>query len=57
RAPISELETKIATDDERIRNLDVFLNIDISNVHRKLNVKYGRGLLLYGPPGTGKNDH
>ncbi|CAF1165644.1 unnamed protein product [Rotaria sp. Silwood1] len=56
RAPISELETKIATDDERIRNLDVFLNIDISNVHRKLNVKYGRGLLLYGPPGTGKSE-
>ncbi|CAF1523304.1 unnamed protein product [Rotaria sordida] len=57
RAPIRELETKIAEDDERIRNLDAILKIDIADVHRKLNVKYGRGLLLYGPPGTGINDY
>ncbi|CAF3743002.1 unnamed protein product [Rotaria sp. Silwood1] len=56
RAPIRELETKIAEDDERIRNLDAILKIDIADAQRKLNVKYGRGLLLYGPPGTGKSE-
>ncbi|CAF4006775.1 unnamed protein product, partial [Rotaria sordida] len=50
RAPIRELETKIAEDDGRIRNLDAILKIDIADAHQKLNVKYGRGLLLYGPP-------
>ncbi|CAF4315240.1 unnamed protein product, partial [Rotaria sordida] len=57
RAPIRVLETKIAEDDERIRNLDAILKIDIADVHRKLNVKDGRGLLLYGPPATGINDY
>ncbi|CAF4244951.1 unnamed protein product, partial [Rotaria sordida] len=57
RAPIRELETKIAEDDERIRNLDAILKIDIADAHQKLNVKYGRGLLLYGPPATGINDY
>ena len=57
RAPIRELETKIAEDDDRIQNLDAILKIDIADAHRKLNVKYGRGLLLYGPPGTGINDY
>ncbi|CAF1516740.1 unnamed protein product, partial [Rotaria sordida] len=57
RAPIRELETKIAEDDERIRNLDAILKIDIADAHQKLNVKYGRRLLLYGPPATGINDY
>ncbi|CAF0965186.1 unnamed protein product [Rotaria sordida] len=56
RAPIRELETKIAEDDERIENLNTILKIDVADAHRKLKVKYGRGLLLYGPPGTGKSE-
>ncbi|CAF1518776.1 unnamed protein product [Rotaria magnacalcarata] len=56
RAPIRELETKVAEADEQIRNLDSLLSIDLADAHRKLNVKYGRGLLLYGPPGTGKSE-
>jgi ATP-dependent 26S proteasome regulatory subunit len=48
-----ELTTKIAEDDARIQDLDDFLKLNLTEEHRKLTVKYGRGLLLYGPPGTG----
>jgi ATP-dependent 26S proteasome regulatory subunit len=48
------LETQIAEDNEQIQTCNAFLELDILDVERKLNVKYGRGLLLYGPPGTGK---
>ena len=49
------LITKIAEDDAQIHDLDAYLQLDLAEQHRKLTVKYGRGLLLYGPPGTGKS--
>ncbi len=52
-----ELRTKMAEDDARIQNLDAFLQLDLAEEHRKLTVKYERGLLLYGPPGTGNHQN
>jgi flagellar biosynthesis GTPase FlhF len=48
------LTTAIAEDDAQIQDLDAFLKLNLTEEHRKLTVKFGRGLLLYGPPGTGK---
>ncbi|CAF1563663.1 unnamed protein product, partial [Didymodactylos carnosus] len=56
KEPYQALATKIAEDDAQIRDLDAFLKLDLADEHRKLIVKYGRGLLLYGPPGTGKSE-
>jgi hypothetical protein len=52
--PILRKKTTIAENQDKIRNLTAFLNINGEEAEKKLNVKYGRGLLLYGPPGTGK---
>jgi SpoVK/Ycf46/Vps4 family AAA+-type ATPase len=54
--PYQILATKIAEDEAQIRDLDAFLKLDLADEHRKLTVKFGRGLLLYGPPGTGKSE-
>ncbi len=48
-----DLETKLECTMKHIQDLTEFLKLDLNDEHRKLNVKYGRGLLLYGPPGTG----
>ena len=50
------LATQIAEDDSQIQDLDAYLKLDLAEQHRKLTVKFGRGLLLYGPPGTGKSE-
>ena len=49
-----DLETKLDYTMKHIQDLNEFLKLDLNDEHRKLNVKYGRGILLYGPPGTGK---
>ena len=51
------LSTKMAEVDAQIQDLDAYLKLDLAEQHRKLTVKYGRGLLLYGPPGTGRFLH
>jgi len=53
-AELRTLTTKIAEDDAQIRDFDTFLQLNLADEHRKLIVKFGRGLLLYGPPGTGR---
>ncbi|UJR08366.1 hypothetical protein I4U23_012637 [Adineta vaga] len=52
----AEILKKLTNLDMQIRDLDAFLNLNLVDEHRKLKVKYGRGLLLYGPPGTGKSE-
>jgi hypothetical protein len=37
-----------------MHDLDSRLALNLDDAHRKLNVKFGRGLLLYGPQGTGE---
>ncbi|CAF3213420.1 unnamed protein product [Rotaria socialis] len=54
--PIRRKKNTIAENEEKIRGLTTFLKIDPIEAQKKLNVKYGRGLLLYGPPGTGKSE-
>ncbi|CAF1557806.1 unnamed protein product, partial [Didymodactylos carnosus] len=51
-----DLTTKIQNNRSQIENLEKFLNLNLEEEHKKLIVKYGRGLLLYGPPGTGKSE-
>ena len=48
-----DLETKLDHAKNHMNDLNEFLQLDLTDEHRKLNVKYGRGILLYGPPGTG----
>ena len=50
------VSTKIAEINAQIKDLRAYLDLDLAEQHRKLIVKYGRGLLLYGPPGTGKSE-
>ncbi|CAF3909676.1 unnamed protein product [Rotaria magnacalcarata] len=47
---------KIDNAEKQIENLNGFLKLNVAEEHKKLTVKYGRGLLLYGPPGTGKSE-
>ncbi|CAF3825605.1 unnamed protein product [Rotaria sp. Silwood1] len=54
--PMLQKRNKIAENEEKIRSLTTFLNINPKEAQKKLHVKYGRGLLLYGPPGTGKSE-
>ena len=39
---------------KQIEMLEKLRRLELKDQHKKLMVKYGRGLLLYGPPGTGK---
>lgn len=48
------LASEIESDRRKIKSLEELLGLNLADEHRKLNVKFGRGLLLYGPPGTGK---
>ncbi|CAF3922858.1 unnamed protein product [Rotaria magnacalcarata] len=47
---------KIDNAEKQIENLNGLLKLNVAEEHKKLTVKYGRGLLLYGPPGTGKSE-
>jgi flagellar biosynthesis GTPase FlhF len=47
------ISVKIDSAEKQIENLKGFLKLNLGEEHKKLTVKYGRGLLLYGPPGTG----
>ncbi|CAF4918759.1 unnamed protein product, partial [Rotaria sp. Silwood1] len=49
-------KTKIQNNKCQIESLQNFLKLDLEAEHKKLIVKYGRGILLYGPPGTGKSE-
>ncbi|CAF1065300.1 unnamed protein product, partial [Didymodactylos carnosus] len=51
-----DLKTKIENNKSQIKCLEKFLKLNLEEEHKKLMVKYGRGLLLYGPPGTGKSE-
>ncbi|CAF1015332.1 unnamed protein product [Adineta steineri] len=51
-----DLKTKIENYKSQIECLENFLKLNLEDEHKKLSVKYGRGLLLYGPPGTGKSE-
>ncbi|CAF1421238.1 unnamed protein product [Rotaria sp. Silwood1] len=48
--------TELDHDEKKIEALKELLELNLANEQRKLNVKFGRGLLLYGPPGTGKSE-
>ncbi|CAF0926260.1 unnamed protein product [Rotaria sordida] len=48
--------TELDNDEKKIEALKELLELNLANEQRKLNVKFGRGLLLYGPPGTGKSE-
>ncbi|CAF0828728.1 unnamed protein product [Didymodactylos carnosus] len=50
------LAKKKTEEEDEIQELDSRLALNLGDAHRKLNVKFGRGLLLYGPPGTGKSE-
>ncbi|CAF2075797.1 unnamed protein product [Rotaria magnacalcarata] len=50
------LASEIESDQRKIYSLKELLELKLEDEHRKLNVKFGRGLLLYGPPGTGKSE-
>ncbi|CAF1619245.1 unnamed protein product [Rotaria sp. Silwood1] len=54
--PMRQKKNKIAENDAKLQNLEIFLQINPKEAQKKLYVKYGRGLLLYGPPGTGKSE-
>lgn len=48
------LLSEVDSDQRKVNSLQELLGLNLADEHRKLNVKFGRGLLLYGPPGTGK---
>ncbi|CAF4556236.1 unnamed protein product [Rotaria sp. Silwood2] len=54
--PMRQKKNKIAENEAKLQNLEIFLRINPKEAQKKLYVKYGRGLLLYGPPGTGKSE-
>ncbi|CAF0973703.1 unnamed protein product [Adineta steineri] len=54
--PIRKKQITIAENEAKKNDLTTYYNIDGAAAHKKLKVKYGRGLLLYGPPGTGKSE-
>lgn len=39
---------------KQIESLEKLKQLKLDDQHKKLIIKYGRGLLLYGPPGTGR---
>ncbi len=45
---------KVNSIKKHIESLEKLMQLKLEDQHKKLTVKYGRGLLLYGPPGTGK---
>lgn len=45
--------TKTNAIKKQIESLEKLKQLKLNEQHKKLIVKYGRGLLLYGPPGTG----
>ncbi len=45
--------TKTNAIKKQIESLEKLMRLKLDEQHKKLTVKYGRGLLLYGPPGTG----
>ncbi|CAF1383873.1 unnamed protein product [Adineta steineri] len=54
--PYLRYATMVDNDEKKIQYLKELLKIDLVEEHKKLLVKFGRGLLLYGPPGTGKSE-
>ncbi|CAF4078898.1 unnamed protein product [Adineta steineri] len=53
KEPLHRLEREIAEDEEKVQNFKALIDLNVNEAMQKLDVKYGRGLLLYGPPGTG----